>query len=214
MSGTCASCCGCPLHLALVMTASRRESPIRFGLGTRSASQGAGRLPICRGVTACWSLLSESRVVVIRFMRGCYLAFVRLRCSQLRLGRCRRFRSLDYLDIIASVHMSLPAVYAGLVEVRIWLGRNAHNALRLKTQIFPENVMLARRILALHSPVSMLHIWRNYTVFGHVVVPQIHDELASLGPSTIRPRKRDCWLRMWARAEKRAQSCGFIERAR
>jgi hypothetical protein len=59
--------------------------------------------------------------------------------------------SLDYLDIIASIHMNLPAVFAGLVEIRIWLGRNAHNALRLKTQIFPENVMLALRVLALHS---------------------------------------------------------------
>jgi hypothetical protein len=84
----------------------------------------------------------------------------------------------------------------------------------LKTQVFPKNEMLALRILALHSPVSMLHIWRYYTVFGHVVVPQRRDELAPLGPSTMGPRKRDCWLRMWARAEKRAHSCGFIERAR
>src|SRR5450432_968638 len=123
------------------------------------------------GLPLRWSLLSESRVVVIRLMRGRYLAFVRLRCSQLRLGRCRWFRSLDYLDIIASIHMNLPAVFAGLVEVRIWLGRNAHNALRLKTQIFPENVMLALRILALHSPVSMLHTWRDYSVFGHIRNP-------------------------------------------
>jgi hypothetical protein len=54
------------------------------------------------------------------------------------------------------------------------------------------------------------HIWRCYTVFGHVVVPQRRDELAPLGPSTMGPRKRDCWLRIYVDKKVASQKRGNV----
>jgi hypothetical protein len=45
--------------------------------------------------------------------------------------------------------------------------------------------MLALRILALHSPVSMLHIWRDYTVFGHIHNPSATPRWARLAQAFL-----------------------------